>query len=192
MSYPVIREKIKRGNMEQEEFCRYISLLLQLDGLTINVLREFEQKLEDSGLYKQKIKKSLNDIKKELKNNFKCEWMNFSTEQHIAFGDDGEVLERMVYRLFGLEKGTNISFAPDFYVGERVWTRDDNNNPILCEVESVEIMFSIGKDSREDSSYYTLQRISNDSLKPIGVSFKKGESKIFKSKKLLYEDTKIL
>lgn len=171
--------------LSEKELMAYLSMLLQLDSLMYNVTKDFEEKLKAGNLYKFEIKKNVKEIYRKLKENPKCNWNNFDTDAVIAFGDDGEVIETMFYRLFGLTNGRNICFAPIYAVGDKVWVMH-NRKPTLCEVMMIQIVMSLGdKKSITDDSYYELNVIKKNKLSDEVIQ--KGESEIYKHKKDLYE-----
>lgn len=171
--------------LSEKELMAYLSMLLQLDSLMYNVTKDFEEKLKAGNLYKFEIKKNVKEIYRKLKENPKCNWNNFDTDAAIAFGDDGEVIETMFYRLFGLINGRNICFAPIYAVGDKVWVMHDGK-PTLCEVMMIQIVMSLGdKKSITDNSYYELNVIKKNKLSEEVIQ--KGESEIYKHKKDLYE-----
>lgn len=185
----IVREVINRPDtVSDQEYFVYMSMLLQLDDLMRNITIEFEEKLNIGGLYKFDIKKNIKSIYDKLKANPKCKWESLSNDMINAFGEDGEVIEDIFKRLFGLKKGKTVCFVPQFRVGDKVWTMN-NDKPTLCKVLSVEIQVSYLEDKEVDNSYYQLE-ILDKKNKPTGVYIQKGERDIYKHEKELYEDIK--
>lgn len=179
----------ENDNITKKELFTYLSMLLQLDSLTYNITKEFEEKLKNCSLFKQEIKKNINVIYEKLKKTPKCRWGDFTDEEVIAFGDDGEVIELVFKRLFGLEKGKNVCVVPQHAVGDKVWTIY-NDQPTLSVIDSIEIKISITSSvGAEDNSYYCLE-VLDPKLKRTGVVLHRGESDVHKSKKKLYENIK--
>lgn len=176
----------KPNEMSEKEFLAYMGMLLQLDGLLFNITKEFEEKLNTKGLYKFDIKKNIKEIYNKLKNNPKCNWGNFSNDTIVSFGDDGDVIEDIFKRLFGLRKGKTLCFVPQFGVDENVWVEHEGK-ATLCRVISIEIRVSYLPNEEKDNSYYELE-VLYDNCKPSGKFIQKGETEIYKHKKHLYEN----
>ena len=189
MANIVVKERLaKSDSISNEEFIAYMGMLLQLDGLFLNITKEFEEKLGKAGLYRFDIKKNIKEIYTKLKNNPKCDWDNFSLDTLYSFGNDGEVIENFFKRLYGLKKGKTLCFVPDHAVGDMVWVIHEEQ-PTLCKVNTIEIIVSCREIGEIDNSYYSLE-ILDKKNKPTGKFIQKGESEVYKSKKLLYENTK--
>ena len=81
-----------------------LSLAGQLSDLQANIAVELEQIYKAHGVYGFEIKHNHKQIKKLIKENTSSEFFKrINDQQAIAWGEDGETLERMVYSWAGLE-----------------------------------------------------------------------------------------
>lgn len=100
-------DKIDSNGWDAESKFRRNTLLLlasQLSSLQANIAIEIKQMYKDRGCYNFDIKHNHERIIKLIKENTSSEFFKrMNDNQRIAYGDDGETLERMVYSWAGLE-----------------------------------------------------------------------------------------
>lgn len=178
-------------NYDRLKLHRYLVLLLHLDTAMTNVMSSLTDELKIRGLFRFDIKKQIRIIQERLKTNPKNQWETIPEENVDNFCHDTEMFEDMCLRFTGLINGYSIVAAPVFGCGDRIWTRDDRSQPILCQVEAIKIDMEVtAEKGLKDTSYYVLRRLTTKTMKPTKDIFHRSEEQVYKSLKFLQDDKK--
>lgn len=166
---------------------RLIRLLSHLDSVMYNAVFDLNKYLKEKKILKFEIKKSLNDIRKRLKNNLKLDHELLSDEENDMWVANDEKFEQLCYNFFRLGEGMFISIPTEHKIDDMVWTMHEGKET-LCKVKMLDIQMKvISKSEINDMSCYVLEVLTKD-MKPTGLIIKRSEEDVFKSLKLLKDE----
>ena len=148
-------DKIEINNdWTDEEILHRNTLLLlmnQLSTLQINIAAELEQIYKDHKVYNFAIKHNHKNIKKLLaENTSNTFFKRMNREQELLYGDDAEVLERIIYQWAGLK------------VPDDAYIRADSLDLTLAAKLCWEIAFNRGKINNYTSDLMQFKAIKDE------------------------------
>lgn len=167
-----------------ERINRFLLALLHLDTAMGDFLTMMSDEFKLQGIYRMSIKNKCKEIRKIIKSNPKNDWNTLSQDAIDDFCDDADNFQSMLLKFFGLEQGFNMVFQPLFYIGQKVWTTDNEGQARLAIIKELKIDISKSSDATTDNSYYILEELNNSTNKPLNRPFlHRGEKEIFKTRK---------
>lgn len=195
MHKEIVKKAMSQKEYDEVKLNRYLVLLLLMDSAMSDVMYDLSNAFKIKGLYRMEIKQNVKAIYKKLESNPKNTWVNIDKERMLAFDKDADHFLDMCYRFVQLDTRPQVTVLPDYGVGERVWTYDDDSKPILCEVDAYNVNLRLwetdGKKQGNDDSYYEL-KVLDKNMKPTGRVIERDEEDIYKHlKDMQNENTEV-